>query len=158
MFFCPLGERNHWSRSCHWYRIFSLWRILLRCSDSIHFNWNYSLCCFKLLIKQSNAQHAQLHWWHYHLSRFHRCYFDPDHSGYSVSFLFQFSPKEMTSQEKLDYIYLTLKSFQELLPKTENVVLDVNDDKLHQLSARTLISLDFATSIHHWINDTNHLC
>ena len=53
----------------------------------------------------------------------------------------------MTSQEKLDYIYLTLKSFQELLPKTENVVLDVNDDKLHQLSARTLISLDFATSI-----------
>ena len=61
----------------------------------------------------------------------------------------QFSPKEMTSQEKLDYIYLTLKSFQELLPKTENVVLDVNDDKLHQLSARTLISLDFATSIHH---------
>jgi hypothetical protein len=53
----------------------------------------------------------------------------------------------MTSQEKLDYIYLTLKSFHELLPKTENVVLDVNDDKLHQLSARTLISLDFATSI-----------
>ena len=53
------------------------------------------------------------------------------------------SPKEMTSKEKLDYIYLTLKSFQELLPKTENVVLDVNDDKLHQLSARTLISLDF---------------
>ena len=53
----------------------------------------------------------------------------------------------MTSQEKLDYIYLTLKSFHELLPKTENVVLDVNDDKIHQLSARTLISLDFATSI-----------
>ena len=57
------------------------------------------------------------------------------------------SQTKMTSQEKLDYIYLTLKSFQELLPKTENVVLDVNDDKLHQLSARTLISLDFATSI-----------
>ena len=53
----------------------------------------------------------------------------------------------MTSQEKLDYIYHTLKSFQELLPKTENVVLDVDDDKLHQLSARTKISLDFATSI-----------
>jgi len=54
----------------------------------------------------------------------------------------------MTSEEKLDYIYLTLKSFQELLPKTENVVLNVDDDKLHQLSARTRISLDFATSIH----------
>ena len=53
----------------------------------------------------------------------------------------------MTSQDKLDYIYLTLKSFQELLPKTENVVLNVDDDKLHQLSARTKISLDFTTSI-----------
>jgi len=53
----------------------------------------------------------------------------------------------MTSEEKLDYIYLTLTSFQELLPKTENVVLKVDDDKLHQLSARTRISLDFATSI-----------
>jgi hypothetical protein len=57
--------------------------------------------------------------------------------------LLQFSPEEMTSQDKLDYIYLTLKSFQELLPKTENVVLNVDDDKLHQLSARTKISLDF---------------
>ena len=53
----------------------------------------------------------------------------------------------MTSQEKLDYICLTLKCFQELLPKTENITLDVNDDKLHQLSARTMISLDFAISM-----------
>lgn len=53
----------------------------------------------------------------------------------------------MTNSEKLDYIYTTLKSFQELLPKSENVVLNVDDDKLHQLSARTKITLNFVTEL-----------
>lgn len=53
----------------------------------------------------------------------------------------------MTNSEKLDYIYTTLKSFQELLPKSENVVLEVDDDKLHQLSARTKITLNFVTEL-----------
>jgi hypothetical protein len=46
LFLCSLGEHYWRQRSCHWHCIFSLWRVLLRCSVSIHFNRNYSLCCF----------------------------------------------------------------------------------------------------------------
>ena len=53
----------------------------------------------------------------------------------------------MSNSEKLDYIYSTLKSFQELLPKSQDVVLKVDDDKLHQLSARAKITLQFVTEL-----------
>lgn len=53
----------------------------------------------------------------------------------------------MTNQEKIDYIVATLKVFQELIPKTDFVVLDSNDDKLHQLSARTKLALSFTKEL-----------
>ena len=49
----------------------------------------------------------------------------------------------MTNQEKLNYIQLTVKSLENILPKNKNVVLDSHDDSIHQLKARTKITLDF---------------
>lgn len=49
----------------------------------------------------------------------------------------------MTDKERIDYIQSTLKAFQDILPKTKDVVLSVNDTQLHQLSARTKITLNF---------------
>jgi len=53
----------------------------------------------------------------------------------------------MTDTEKLDYILFTLQAFQQLIPKTNSVVLDSHDDKLHQLSARTKVALSFAKEL-----------
>jgi hypothetical protein len=49
----------------------------------------------------------------------------------------------MTDEQKLEYIYATLKEYRELLPTSENVVLDKNDPCLHQQGARTIIAMQY---------------
>jgi len=49
----------------------------------------------------------------------------------------------MTETEKLNYILNTLQSFQDVIPKNNKIVLDSNDDKVHQLSARTKVAVSF---------------
>lgn len=49
----------------------------------------------------------------------------------------------MTETEKLNYILNTLQSFQDVIPKNDFIVLDSNDDKVHQLSARTKVAVSF---------------
>ena len=47
----------------------------------------------------------------------------------------------MTNTEKLDYILNTLQALQNLIPK------DSDDDKLHQLSARTKVAVSFTKEL-----------
>jgi len=53
----------------------------------------------------------------------------------------------MSDSEKLNYICSTLNYLLELLPKNKNVILNVDDDKLHQLSARTKIAVSLTKEL-----------
>ena len=54
----------------------------------------------------------------------------------------------MSNTEKLDYIVTTLQELQQLIPKTDWSILNSNDDKLHQLSARTNVALSFIKDLY----------
>jgi hypothetical protein len=59
----------------------------------------------------------------------------------------------MTNEQKLEYIFQTLKEYKELLPTSENVVLDKNDPCLHQQGARVIIAIQYVDElILHTIN------
>ena len=53
----------------------------------------------------------------------------------------------MTDTEKLNYILNTLQLFQDIIPKNDFIVLDSNDDKVHQLSARTKVAVSFTKAL-----------
>lgn len=53
----------------------------------------------------------------------------------------------MDTTEKLDFILKTFEAVKDLIPKTGSVVLDSDDDKLHQLLVRIKVAEIFAKGI-----------